>query len=204
MQVKVISSYGLWIVNRYYTYMTDNRILQAFQKYLRFVEGEIAEEELSKAHKGALEALRDAENHYESIEKDREVRARHLADERQEITEDRAWAWAQAISHADVAIEKATVYIAKAIVCLTEGGDTFDDTDAVGEAVSQATAELAYADAAEATAQSVLAGGKIPNRPRRVWERAAEVGYFTERLAQKKELLRLEQQEAIRATAAVA
>jgi len=204
MESAVIRSYGFWIVSRYYQYMTDNRTLHAFQKFLRYVEGEVSDEELEKAHKAAVEAASEAEDHYEKVKDDCDARASHLADDRPELTEERAWSWGLSIANADLAVERATVYIAKAVAQLTSGCDTFDDTDAVGEAVAQAAAELAYADEAEDTAKAILAGGKIPLSPWRVWNAAADFGFDSERAEQKKELLRLERKESKRATAAVA
>jgi hypothetical protein len=102
--------------------------------------------------------------------------------------EDRAYAWSQAISKSDVSFERARLLMAKAVHSVVSRRDTLD---VVAETVAQAAAELAYAEAADATAKAIMDEGKLPHHAWRIWVAAAEAGFAAERAAQKLEWLRL-------------
>jgi hypothetical protein len=193
MDVEHIRSHGLWLVDRYSRWVTDSRSILGLNAFRRYAAGELDRKDLDKAHKHALDAFWDSEVRYEKYKEDRDARAADLAEEQKGLDEDRAYSWALCIAYADVAVDRATMCMAEAVSFLTSWEDTFDKIDEIAEAVSQTAAELAYADSAEATAKTIMAGEQFRTRFK-VWDAAAEAGFATERAAQKLEWLRLMQQ----------
>jgi hypothetical protein len=188
MDLKDVCLHRLWVVERYLQWVTDPKSIRGLDAFRQFALGEITKEELAKVSKDTLEAAREAEETLIDSEKNRRAQAAMLAEKQEWMGEDRAYAWSQAVSKSDVSFERARLLMAKAVHSVVSRRDTLD---VVAETVAQAAAELAYAEAANATAKTIMDEGKLPHHAWRIWVAAAEAGFATERAAQKLEWLRL-------------
>ena len=184
MGPKDICLHGLWIVERYSQWVTNPKSIRGLEAFRRFAAGEITEEALAEVIKDTFDAVREAQEALRESQENQGSQAAALAKQQEDLEEDQACAWGQAVSQANLSMEWAKVFLAKAVQSLVERRDTVDK---IGKTVANAVAELAYANAAREAAQKVLDGEKIPRNAWQIWDAAEELAFASERAAQKLE-----------------
>jgi len=206
MEAKIIRSHALWIVERHAHLVTDPQSIRGLEAFRRYASGEITKEELAKAHEDTLEVLRIAEERLRKSKRNWNKLAHFMVyDELDGAGKTDLQAGLLALVIANEAVERARMYMTKAVSYLISGCETPRDIERIAKVVAHAVREMAYFCVTNSTAKKILNGSwEFYQYPYHLWEAAEEAAFMVERSEQKKEWLRLLQKAENEKTAKVA